>query len=219
MNRQQRLLAGVNLEPLLAGYEHRPGQQTWIGEHAAKFIDAGTNVAAYSADQKLKEKVDSAVRDLIATQLPDGYLGTYSEADRWTNWDVWAHKYNLIALLNYYARTGYKPALSACVKMGDLLVKTYGESAGQHSIVLNDWHVGMANSSVLEGMVGLYRNTGDPRYPRVLPLYCACVGRAEGAENCLHPARDRQRSPSGKQQRLRDDVQLRWLARPVPHHR
>lgn len=174
VNWQKRLLAGVQVEPLLAGYEHRPGQQTWIGEHAAKFIDAGTNVSAYSADPRLTEKVDSTVRRLIATQLSDGYLGTYAEADRWTNWDVWAHKYNLIALLNYYLRTGYEPALSACVKMGDLLVRTYGDSPGQRNIVLNDWHVGMANSSVLEGMANLYRCTGDLSYLE----FCRYIVRA-----------------------------------------
>jgi DUF1680 family protein len=174
VNLQKRLLDGVNLEPLLAGYRKRPGLQTWIGEHAAKFIDAGTNVSAYSGDQRLKQKVDTAVRELLATKLPDGYLGTYAAAERWTNWDVWAHKYNLIALLNYYGRTGYEPALAACRKMGDLLVKTYGEGEGQRSIVLNDWHVGMANSSVLEPMVGLYRYTGDPRYLE----FCRYIVRA-----------------------------------------
>jgi DUF1680 family protein len=164
VNIEKRLLGGVELEALLAGYKKRPGQQTWVGEHAAKFIDAATNAAVYSGDHPLRQKVDTAVRELLATQLPDGYLGTYDESSRWKDWDVWAHKYNLIALLNYYDRTGYEPALAACKRMGDLLVKTYGTSEGQRSIVLNDWHVGMANSSLLEPMAALYRHTGDPGY-------------------------------------------------------
>ena len=41
-NLEARLLT-VNTGPLLAGYMHRPGQQIWIDEHAAKFIDAAAN--------------------------------------------------------------------------------------------------------------------------------------------------------------------------------
>jgi DUF1680 family protein len=178
VNLQARLLAAVDLDVLLKGYRQRPGQQSWAGEHIGKFIDAATNVWAYSGDAQLKTKLDTAVRELIATQLPDGYLGTYVESDRFKDfgeqgyepgedlplWDVWAHKYNLLGLLNYYRRTGYEPALAASRRVGDLLCTTFGDQPGQKSIVRNDWHVGMANTSVLEPMAMLYRYTGDTRY-------------------------------------------------------
>lgn len=163
VNRSARLLQ-VDTGPLLAGYRQRPGKQTWIGEHLAKFIDAGVNAWAVSGDAKLKSAIDNAVLELIATQMPDGYLGTYLPEQRWRDWDVWAHKYNLIALLNYYRHTAYSPALDASRKMGDLLVKTFGEGEGQRNIVVGDWHRGMASSSVLEPVVMLYRYTGEPRY-------------------------------------------------------
>lgn len=67
---------------------------------------------------------------LIASQLEDGYLGTYPDKDRWTGWDVWSHKYNLYGLLAYYKATGYKGALEACQKMGDLLCSTFGTQPG-----------------------------------------------------------------------------------------
>lgn len=176
INLERRLLDGVDPEPLLKGYRQRPGQQTWIGEHIGKFIDAGTNAWAATGDARIKAKVDRAVRDLLATQLDDGYLGTYVESERFKDygdtqpepserlplWDVWAHKYNLIALLNYYRHTGYEPALAASKRIGNLLIATYGD--GRTSISRNDWHVGMANTSVLEPMALLYRLTGDVRY-------------------------------------------------------
>ena len=178
VNIHKRLIEGVDMEALLAGYRARPGQQAWIGEHIGKFIDAATNAWAYSGDERLKKKLDSAVKDLLATQLPDGYLGTYLEADRFVDfgdagfepsqdlplWDVWVHKYNLIGLLNYYDRTGYEPALAACRRIGDLLCSTYGDKRGQRSIARNDWHVGMANSSVLGPMATLYGQTGETKY-------------------------------------------------------
>ncbi len=176
VNVERRLLEGVDIEPLLKGYRQRPGQQTWIGEHLAKFIDAATNAWASSSDARLKAKLDRAVRELLATQLHDGYLGTYVEADRFKDyggktiepsekeplWDVWAHKYNMIALLNYHQRTGDGPSLAASRRIGDLLISRYGP--GRTSISHNDWHMGMANTSVLEPMARLYRLTRDTRY-------------------------------------------------------
>ena len=41
------------------------------------------------------------ISGLIAAQLPDGYLGTYPNDKRWTAWDVWVHKYDLIGLLRH----------------------------------------------------------------------------------------------------------------------
>lgn len=161
-NLEKRLLAGVDVDVLLEGYRRRPGQQTWIGEHCAKFIDAATYTWALTHNTGLKAKLDRAVRELIATQEPDGYLGTYLPAERWNNWDVWAHKYNLTALLNYYAYTGDESALDACRKMGDLLVRIFGE--GRRDIIEGDWHFGMANSSVLGAVVDLYRVTGKAQY-------------------------------------------------------
>ncbi len=186
VNVDKRLLEGVDPEPLLKGYRQRPGQQTWIGEHIGKFIDAATNAWANTGDARLKAKLDRAVSDLLATQLDDGYLGTYLEPDRFKDygdaefepseslplWDVWAHKYNLLALLNYYQRTGFEPALAAARRIGDLLCRRYGD--GRQSIARNDWHVGMANTSVLEPMATLYRLTGDARYLE----FCRYIVRA-----------------------------------------
>jgi DUF1680 family protein len=164
VNEKCRLLEGVDVDLLLAGYRQRPGRQTWIGEHAAKFIDAATNSVAYSGNTQLQRKLDDTVTSLISTQLEDGYLGTYLETARWKDWDLWAHKYNLIALLNYHRATGSEPALEACRRMADLILHTYGPGPGQRSIVRGDWHHGMANTSILEGIVLLHRATGDARY-------------------------------------------------------
>jgi len=188
INLSERLLAGVDTDVLLKGYRQRPGQHAWIGEHIGKFIDAATNAWAYTGDARLKAKLDAAVRDLIATQLEDGYLGTYPPQDRFIDygekgyepaenlplWDVWAHKYNLLGLLNYYRRTGFEPALQASRRIGDLLYKTYGDGTAQKSIVRNDWHIGMANTSVLEPMAMLYRYTGDAKYLE----FCRYIVRA-----------------------------------------
>jgi DUF1680 family protein len=161
INFEKRLLA-LDLDVLLSGYEYRPGVQFFCGEHLGKFIDAATYAWRFTGNPVLKQRMDEAIERLIATQLPDGYLGTYLDEKRWGEWDVWSHKYNLMGLLSYYEATGYVPALNACTKMGDLLCATFGE--GKLDIIASGFHKGMASTSVLEPMARLYRITGDDRY-------------------------------------------------------
>ena len=163
VNLEGRLLH-IDEKGLLEGFQQRPGKQVWIGEHAGKFLHAACNTWLYTHDARLKTLMDRMAWSLIAEQLPDGYLGTYTDDKRWTAWDVWVHKYDLIGLLSYYQATGYEPALIASRKIGDLLGKTFGDGPGQRDIIQSSTHMGMAATSVLEPMVMLYRYTGDKRH-------------------------------------------------------
>ncbi len=163
VNLEGRLLH-VDEPRLLRGFEQPPGEQAWIGEHIGKYLDAACNTWRYTHDARLKTQMDRMARALMATQRPDGYLGTYVDARRWTAWDVWVHKYDLIGLLNYHETTGDAGALRAARRVGDLLSETFGTGLGQRDLIAASTHVGMAASSVLEPMVNLYRLTGEKRY-------------------------------------------------------
>jgi uncharacterized protein len=156
----------VKLDParLLEGYRKRPGRQTWDGEHVGKWLHAATLAWVNTGDPALRQKLDYVAAELIKCQLDDGYLGTYLDKDRWTQWDVWAHKYNLIGLITYMRYTGNLEPLPACRRMADLLCKTFGDGPGQLDLIKAGHHKGMAPTSVLEPMVLLYRLTGDARY-------------------------------------------------------
>lgn len=165
-NEKNRLLI-VDEDDLLAGFRQRPGKQAWIGEHVGKFLHAATLAWANTQDPKLREKIDRVASELIKTQEPDGYLGTYVKDKRFglypgADWDVWVHKYDLLGLLTYHEYTGNAVALEACRKVGDLLLSTFGP--GKKSILSAGTHMGMAATSVLEPMVNLYRATGDEKY-------------------------------------------------------
>ena len=161
VNLEQRLLR-VDEAGVLAGFQERPGVQDWIGEHMGKYLDAAVNTYELTKDARLKTQMDRMVNAWLPTQLADGYLGTYVEAKRWTSWDVWVHKYDLIGLLAYYRLTGDERALAAARKVGNLLTATFGE--GKRDIIASSTHVGMAATSVLEPICQLYRYTGDKRY-------------------------------------------------------
>ena len=163
VNLEKRLLR-IDSATILAGVERRPGAQTWIGEHVGKFLYSASKTYSYSHDPRLKQLMDAVVRTYISCQLPDGYLGTYLEKDRWTEWDVWAHKYAIIGLLNYYSVTGYRPALETAEKAADLLCRTFGDDSARRDLMPAGEHKGLAPGSVLEPMVDLYRYTGNAKY-------------------------------------------------------
>jgi DUF1680 family protein len=157
-------LAKIDIDRLLEGYRKRPGRQSWDGEHVGKWLHAATLAWVNTGDPALRAKLDYTVSELSKCQLADGYLGTYSDKDRWTEWDVWAHKYNLIGLLTYVQYTGNQEPLRVCRRMADLLCNTFGDTPGKRDIIQAGEHVGMAPTSVLEPMVLLYRMTGEARY-------------------------------------------------------
>jgi DUF1680 family protein len=157
-------LVKIDTARLLEGFRKRPGRQSWDGEHVGKWLHAATLAWVNTGDAALRQKLDATAAELIKCQLPDGYLGTYLEKERWTAWDVWAHKYNLIGLMSYMRYTGNLEPLPACRRMGDLLERTFGDTPGKRDIIPAGEHVGMAPTSVLEPMVQLYRLTGEPRY-------------------------------------------------------
>ncbi len=161
VNSEKRLLQ-INLESILVPFKHRPGIQEWTGEHVGKFLHAAALEYQNTRSPEIKKRMDYAAKSLIATQLPDGYLGTYLDKDRWTSWDVWSHKYNLIGLLAYYKVSGSEPALVSCKKVANLLCKTFGKN--KLDIIKSGTHVGMAPTSILEPMVELYRFTGESKY-------------------------------------------------------
>lgn len=155
-------LKNIPMDELLGGFQKRPGNHPWIGEHIGKWLHASMLSWGYSRDEQLKAMMDKAVADLLATQKPDGYLGTYVDQERWTSWDVWVHKYNLIGLLAYYQATGSEDALSGARRLGDLMIATFGPQ--KRDIIAAGTHVGMASTSILEPMVNLYRATGEEKY-------------------------------------------------------
>jgi DUF1680 family protein/RimJ/RimL family protein N-acetyltransferase len=163
INLSKRLLQ-VDQAALISGFLSRPGSQDWVGEHIGKYLETACNTWRFTHNTVLKEQMDSLLHELLGTQLPDGYLGTYSPDKYWTSWDVWVHKYDLVGLIAYYKTFAFQPALSAAKRIGDLLVKTFGNRPGQLDLIASGEHIGMASTSVLDPMIELYRYTGEAKY-------------------------------------------------------
>ena len=160
LNLDSRLLA-ADETALLGGFQNRSLASPRAGEHVGKFLDAASLAWAYSGHERLKTVLDRVAAALIASQLPDGYLGTYPEDQRWTRWDVSVHSHVLAGLLSYYQVTGHRPALEAARKIGDLLTRTFGPT--QRDLIKSGAHLGLAATGVLEPVCLLHRHTGQER--------------------------------------------------------
>jgi DUF1680 family protein len=141
----------------------RPGiRGDWPGEFMGTWMDAAVISAWNAGDEALRKKIDALVADWLACQDPDGYLGTYDEADRWKSWDVWVQAHDIIGLLSYYRLTENPEILAAALRIADRVLADFGP--GKRSLRETGPHVGMASSAFLEPVIWLYWETGDPRY-------------------------------------------------------
>jgi DUF1680 family protein len=64
---------------LIDGFEKRPGEHPWQGEHLGKWLHAASLAYQVTRDEKLKILMESLVERLLAVQEPNGYLGTYAD--------------------------------------------------------------------------------------------------------------------------------------------
>jgi len=135
----------------------------WAGEFAGKFLTAAQLTWRLTRDTALRDMIDGFVRDLIACQADDGYLGPFPKATRLTggNWDVWGHYHCMLGLMLYYEDTQYAPALETCKRAADLLCATFGPGG---PTLTNDGSGGEMNMAVCHALVLLYRKTGTQRY-------------------------------------------------------
>lgn len=135
----------------------------WAGEFAGKYLTAAQLTWRLTHDENIKQVIDRFVKDLIACQQDDGYLGPFPKSSRITggNWDVWGHYHCMLGLMLYYEDTQYEPALDACKKAADLLFETFGPGGPS---LINDGGGGQMNMAVCHGLVLLYEETGIERY-------------------------------------------------------
>ena len=134
----------------------------WQGEFMGTWIAAAATMALNAGDEDLRKKVDALVQDWLATQTPDGYLGTYDEDDRWESWDLWVQAHGLVGLLTYHSLFGVEEALEAARRVADRVLQDFG--SGRRSVIATGSSMGMASSALLEPIVWLYWETGDSQY-------------------------------------------------------
>lgn len=136
----------------------------WRGEFWGKYILSAIAASRYYHSDELKVRVADAVKGLISTQGPNGYIGTYAHSDFviGNNWNVWNRKYTLWALVEAWELLGDQNILNSTKRFVTHLISEVGPDAA--SIVKTGNFYGMPSSSILQPMVKLYNATGDKKY-------------------------------------------------------
>jgi uncharacterized protein len=147
---------------LVEPFRHKEETRLWQSEFWGKWIQSAVAAYEYNNDPVLLVKIRKGASDLIATQMPSGYIGNYSDQAQLQQWDIWGRKYTILGLLACYDLTGDKQDLEAARRVADHLLTQVGP--GKVNIVTTGNYRGMPSCSILEPMVYLYRRTGDRKY-------------------------------------------------------
>lgn len=174
----QRGLMRIAYDDYLDAYEKGMPALWPSGEYLGKFMHGLVKMARYTGDPRIYAQMQAIVNTWVDKQGEDGYLGTsptgYLVGEKWDFWGLWDHKYTLMGLLTYLSLVDHGPAMDCARRIGDLLCRTFSEGDDPRGLRIQA-HTGMADGSVLEAMVRLYRATGNPRYlafcNRVLELF------------------------------------------------
>ncbi len=137
--------------------EHTP----WAGEFAGKYLISAVQACRMVDDPRLSKHVASFVRNLIAAQGSDGYLGPWPvKRQLMGDCDLWGHYHCMLGLLMWHDDTGDKAALKSVLAAAELICKTYVDGDRRPIEAGNPCF----NMSVIHIMAELYRRTGNERW-------------------------------------------------------
>ncbi|MDB6039282.1 MAG: hypBA [Verrucomicrobiales bacterium] len=136
----------------------------WAGEFVGKYLISAVQALRMTDDPRLRTEVSNVVKNLIATQAEDGYLGPFpNEVRLLKNWDLWGHHHVIYGLLLWHEQTGDRASFGAARKAGDLVCRTFLDT-NRRVLDAGDSEMNMA---ILTAMGMLHRITGEPRYLRM----------------------------------------------------
>ncbi len=142
-------------------FRRRSSQGGYIG--LGKFIDSLVRFAAHSKDPKVLALKQHVVRDTIATQEADGYIGIcVPERRMWHLWDIHEMGYLVMGLTADHAYFDEKPSLDAAKQLADYIIARWSEDPDRKTEGWVSTYV--ATTGMEAAMLALHGRTGDERY-------------------------------------------------------
>ena len=141
-----------------------PGVVDFAGEFVGKYLISAIQGRRTTDDPDLEPTIRRVVRELIAVQAEDGYLGPFPKGERLLgHWDLWGHYHWMLALMIWHQETGDEEAYAAVLRAADLVCNLYLDTgrrvlqAGAHEM----------NMAIIHVLARLYRESGEARYLRM----------------------------------------------------
>ena len=159
----RRRVMGQNADELIEPFKLQDETQgRWASEFWGKWVQGAMASYQYNQDPALYQKIKDSADKLMATQLPNGYIGDYDTEHQLKGWDVWGRKYTLLGLLKWYRLSGDRKALKSACRLLDYTLTQIGP--GKAHIYSTGYYRGMPPSSILEPVMMMYNTTKDERY-------------------------------------------------------
>ncbi|HEX9208863.1 MAG TPA: beta-L-arabinofuranosidase domain-containing protein [Steroidobacteraceae bacterium] len=143
----------------------------WDAESRGNWLWGYTMLAYLSGLEDHRARADALVRELRATQDPDGYIGIHSAAARYPagdaeNGELWAQSRAILVLLAHHELTGAAASLESARRAADLTLTKYGPGRphfGRCS-TLSDRTGQTHGLCFADALEALYEVTSEDRY-------------------------------------------------------
>lgn len=135
----------------------------WSGEFAGKYLTSAVECYRLTGDPILANYIKDFVKELIATQTSNGYMGPFPKSEQMIGkdrWDLWGQYHCMMGLYLWYREVGDKEAFAACRRTADYFCKFFLD--GGHRV--KDAGSEEMNESCIHIFTLLYEETGEPRY-------------------------------------------------------
>jgi DUF1680 family protein len=127
-------------------------------DYSAYFADGFVRLCHLVPESELAKEFESWLKNVLASQDPDGYLGAMVPSSRWKHWlEIFHQNLMLEVLLYHYEITGDQSVLNACERSTELSIEFF----------YKDKHNGMYGGHglcAIRPMLKLYELTGKEKY-------------------------------------------------------
>ncbi len=135
----------------------------WSGEFAGKYLTSAVECYRLTRDKSLRKHLEGFVKELIATQDSDGYMGPFPKSIRMVGqglWDLWGQYHCMLGLYRWHQETGDAEALAAARRAADYFCQFFLDG-NRRVIEARDEEM---NQSCIHIFTLLFEETGEPRY-------------------------------------------------------